>query len=53
MKNEREKKLPLVKIQMIMQTVINIYQIFTRLFANQNETNQEFGTIKENGRVKI
>ena len=38
---------------MIMQTVINIYQIFTRLFANQNETNQEFGTIKENGCSKF
>ena len=53
MKNEREKNLPLVKIQMNMQTVINIYQIFTRLFANQNETNQEFGTIKENGCSKF
>ncbi|MCQ2959456.1 MAG: alpha-amylase family glycosyl hydrolase [Bacteroidales bacterium] len=36
-----------------MQTAINIYQIFTRLFANQNETNKEFGTIQENGCSKF
>lgn len=36
-----------------MSSVINIYQIFTRLFANQNETNCEFGTIKENGCSKF
>lgn len=32
---------------------INIYQIFTRLFANQNETNKEFGTLEENGCSKF
>lgn len=32
---------------------INIYQIFTRLFANQKETNKEFGTIEENGCSKF
>lgn len=36
-----------------MQNAINIYQIFTRLFANQNETNKEFGTLKENGCSKF
>lgn len=36
-----------------MQNAINIYQIFTRLFANQNETNKEFGTIEENGCSKF
>ncbi|MBO7125461.1 MAG: hypothetical protein J6V74_06420, partial [Bacteroidales bacterium] len=36
-----------------MSTSINIYQIFTRLFANQNESNVEFGTIKENGCSKF
>jgi len=36
-----------------MGEIINIYQVFTRLFANQNETNKEFGTIKENGCTKF
>lgn len=36
-----------------MSTSINIYQIFTRLFANQNESNVEFGTINENGCSKF
>lgn len=34
-------------------SVINIYQIFTRLFANANETNKEFGSIRENGCSKF
>ncbi|MFW5851397.1 MAG: alpha-amylase family glycosyl hydrolase [Bacteroidota bacterium] len=36
-----------------MGKVINIYQIFTRLFANQNTTNKEYGTIEENGCTKF
>lgn len=36
-----------------MGTVVNIYQVFTRLFANKNNTNKEFGTIKENGCTKF
>ncbi len=36
-----------------MEPTINIYQIFTRLFANTNENNQEFGTIQENGCSKF
>ena len=36
-----------------MNNAINIYQIFTRLFANSNETNKEFGTLKENGCTKF
>ena len=36
-----------------MGTVINIYQVFTRLFANQNNTNKEYGTIEENGCTKF
>lgn len=36
-----------------MGTVINIYQIFTRLFTNQNLTNKPFGTIDENGCTKF
>lgn len=36
-----------------MNTSINIYQIFMRLFANQNESNIEFGTIEENGCSKF
>jgi len=36
-----------------MDSIINIYQIFTRLFANSNENNQEFGTIEENGCSKF
>ncbi|MFO7869301.1 MAG: alpha-amylase family glycosyl hydrolase [Bacteroidales bacterium] len=33
--------------------MINIYQILTRVFTNQNTTNKEFGTIKENGCTKF
>ncbi len=33
--------------------MINIYQIFTRLFANQKNANVEFGTIEENGCTKF
>lgn len=36
-----------------MDSTINIYQIFTRLFANTNETNKEFGTMQENGCSKF
>lgn len=36
-----------------MDTAINIYQIFTRLFNNQNNTRREFGTIQENGCTKF
>ena len=36
-----------------MNNAINIYQIFTRLFANSNETNKEFGTLAENGCTKF
>jgi glycosidase len=36
-----------------MNKAINIYQIFTRLFANSNETNKEFGTLEENGCTKF
>jgi len=36
-----------------MNNAINIYQIFTRLFANANETNKEFGTLQENGCTKF
>lgn len=36
-----------------MNNAINIYQIFTRLFANSNETNKNFGTLEENGCTKF
>ena len=36
-----------------MTSAINIYQIFTRLFVNANQTNKEFGTIEENGCTKF
>lgn len=36
-----------------MSETINIYQIFTRLFANANENNVEFGTMQENGCSKF
>ncbi|MDR2962576.1 MAG: alpha-amylase family protein [Bacteroidales bacterium] len=36
-----------------MNNIINMYQIFTRLFANANETNTKFGTLKENGCTKF
>jgi glycosidase len=34
-------------------TAINIYQVFTRLFRNDVETNKHFGTIDENGCSKF
>lgn len=36
-----------------MNQAINIYQIFTRLFRNDNQTNKKFGTIEENGVSKF
>lgn len=36
-----------------MKKAINIYQIFTRLFVNANETNKKFGTLEENGCTKF
>jgi hypothetical protein len=36
-----------------MSTPINIYQVFTRLFVNPNETNAPFGRIEENGCTKF
>jgi glycosidase len=36
-----------------MNSAINIYQVFTRLFVNKNQTNKEFGTIEENGCTKF
>ena len=36
-----------------MDSAINIYQVFTRLFNNKNQTNKEFGTIEENGCTKF
>lgn len=36
-----------------MQKAINIYQVFTRLFRNDVETNKHFGTIEENGCSKF
>lgn len=36
-----------------MQSTINIYQVFTRLFRNDVETNKHFGTIEENGCSKF
>lgn len=36
-----------------MNSAINIYQVFTRLFVNKNLTNKEFGTIEENGCTKF
>ena len=32
-----------------MSKAINIYQVFTRLFRNDNQTNKPFGAIEENG----
>ncbi|MDD2278427.1 MAG: alpha-amylase, partial [Bacteroidales bacterium] len=34
-------------------SAINIYQVFTRLFRNDTETNKPFGTIEENGCSKF
>ncbi len=36
-----------------MNEAINIYQVFTRLFRNDKETNIPFGTIEENGCSKF
>ena len=36
-----------------MSSIINIYQVFTRLFRNDNKTNKPFGTIEENGCSKF
>ncbi|MFP4555295.1 MAG: alpha-amylase family glycosyl hydrolase [Bacteroidales bacterium] len=36
-----------------MSQAINIYQVFTRLFLNDNSTNKPFGTIEENGCSKF
>lgn len=36
-----------------MPSVINIYQVFTRLFRNDNISNKPFGTIEENGCSKF
>jgi len=33
--------------------MINIYQVFTRLFRNDNHTNKPFGTLRENGCSKF
>lgn len=36
-----------------MNKAINIYQVFTRLFRNDNQTNKPFGSIEENGCSKF
>lgn len=36
-----------------MSQTMNIYQVFTRLFRNDNTTNKPFGTIEENGCSKF